>query len=164
MNYEDDIRIDESSLDVEWLEQPRLMMKYTRHAVDMRQVMDLARENLDLCKAELDKEIRNDPESFGLAKITEGAINNTIIAQQEYKTASKQYLDAKYEYEVAQGAVRAFDQRKSALENLVRLHGQQYFAGPSIPRDLNEEVEKRKHQVNKNVGGTLKRRTRTKHS
>ena len=34
MNYEKEILIDESALDVEWLEQPRLMMRYTRHAAE----------------------------------------------------------------------------------------------------------------------------------
>ena len=43
--------------------------------------------------------------------------------------------------------LKAFEQRKDALENLVRLHGQQYFAGPKIPRDLPSEMEKR---TNKN--------------
>ena len=40
----------------------------------------------------------------------------------------------------------AIDQKKSALENLVKLHGQMYFAGPSIPRDLDKEWEKREKE------------------
>ena len=162
MNYEKDILIDETALDVEWLEQPRLMMKYTRYAADTRQEMDLARENLDLVRAELDKKIRNDPDRYDLVKITEGAVTNTIIAQPAYKDAMERFLVTKYEYEVAQGAVRAFDQRKSALENLVRLHGQQYFAGPSVPRDLSKEWEQREKErrINQSIGSKIKRTKR----
>ena len=46
---------------------------------------------------------------------------------------------AQYELEVMGAAVRALDQKKSALENLVRLQGQNYFAGPSVPRTIGAE-------------------------
>ena len=39
MNYEQDIRIDETSLDVEWLDQPSLMMTYARHSAKSRKLM-----------------------------------------------------------------------------------------------------------------------------
>lgn len=162
MNYEKDIIIDETALDIEWLDQPKLMLKYTRHAAQTRQDMDLAKEEVDLVKAELDKEIRDDPEKFDITtKVTEAVVSNTILACDEYKKVIKKYNKAKFEYEVAQGAVRAFDQRKSALENLVRLHGQQYFAGPAIPRDLSDERQKkeREHETNQKIGKTLRRRS-----
>lgn len=159
MNYEKDITIDEAALDVEWLEQPRLMMQYARHAAQMKMDMDYAKEQLDLVQAELDKAIRTDPEKYGLEKITESAVRNTILTQKMYKDSNSAYLDAKFEYDVAMGAVRAFDQRKSALENLVRLHGQQYFAGPSVPRDLSQEKLKkeREHKTNQAVGNRIRR-------
>lgn len=49
------------------------------------------------------------------------------------------YINAKYDVDMCQAACWAFQERKAALENLVKLHGQNYFAGPSIPRDLNKE-------------------------
>jgi hypothetical protein len=70
----------------------------------------------------------------------------------------------KYEAEVLQGAVNAVDHRKDALENLVRLHGLQYFAGPKVPRNLSEEREYREEQQKKVDAGVAKklmiRRTR----
>jgi len=147
MDYEKDIRIDETALDVEWLDQPRLMMQYARHAADTKRDVDLVKEQLDLTRAELDKEIRSNPEDYDISgKITESVISNTIITQPEYKKTAKEYSDAKFEYDVAQAAVRAVDQRKTALENLVKLYGQQYFAGPSVPRNLNKEWEEREMQ------------------
>lgn len=159
INYSEDIRIDESSLDVEWLDQPVKMLEYSRHAAEMRREMDRAKDALDLSKAELDRKIRTRPEKFGLEKVTEGAVVNAIIAHEDYQNALSDYNDARYENEVAQGAVRAFEQRKSALENLVKLFGQQYFAGPTLPRDLsNERLEiERNKRSDAGVAGKMKR-------
>ncbi len=63
-------------------------------------------------------------------------------------------IDAQYEYQMAQGAVQAVEQRKSALENLVKLYGQGYFAGPKTPRDISSEVLK--DQKNKRVNSNVK--------
>ena len=42
--------------------------------------------------------------------------------------------------------------QKTALENLVKLHGQQYFAGPSVPRDLSKEWERHERQKSVDAG------------
>lgn len=158
MDYENEIFIDANSLDVEWLVQPELMLKYGKNEADCERTMDLTKEKLDLVKADLDKNIRESPDSFGITKITETVVSNTILMQDEYKEMYQAYLDAKYEHNVAKAAVRAFVQRKEALENLVKLHGQQYFAGPKVPRDLTaERNKKREMNIKANEKVSLKR-------
>jgi hypothetical protein len=146
LNYERDIHIDSEALDVEFLEQPRLMLKYSKNEAEMQKNLDEAKEALELVKAELDKKIREKPERYQIEKVTETVIANTVIMQEAYKEASTAYVEAKFELNVAKGAVDAFEHRKSALENLVKLHGQQYFAGPKIPRDLTKEWQKKQDQ------------------
>jgi glycine betaine/choline ABC-type transport system substrate-binding protein len=146
INYENEIRIDETALDVEWLEQPRLFMKYARNAAQARKRVDEAKEALDVAKAELDKKIRSNPKKYGVEKITENAISNLIIKQDTYKEAMQEFSDARYEADIAQSAVSAFNQRKEALENLVKLFGMQYFSGPRVPRDLSQEYKKKETQ------------------
>lgn len=160
MNYEKDIRIDETALDVEWLQQPRLMMQYAQYAVEARMKLDQSKESLDIVRAQLDKEVRTDPKSFGIEKITEAVVDNTIIIQDVYKQANEELRQAKYEADMAQNAVRAVEQRKDALENLVKLHGQQYFAGPKVPRDLSYEAKKKAEQaqLNDTVGAAIRRK------
>ena len=157
MDYEKDIVIDENSLDLEWLEQPALMMKYSRHAAKMRREIDEVKQNLDIVKAEVDQKIRKNPGKYKIEKVTEGAISSAILVDNDYQEAYSAYLDAKYEADIAQSAVYAFEQRKSALENLVRLHGQQYFAGPKVPRDLNWEREERRKKVDAGVASKMTR-------
>ena len=146
MNYERDLNIDETALDVEWKDQPILMMKYVRHASQMKKEVEEVKEKLDIVRAGLDKDIRISPEKFNIVKLTESVITSTIITQKNYKDKNEEFLEAKYESDMAQGALRALESKKAALENLVRLHGQQYFAGPSVPRDFSKEVQKKYEQ------------------
>lgn len=151
MNYESDLRIDETALDLEWLEQPSLFMKYARHLANARKILDEEKQSLDVKRAELDRNIRENPDKFGIEKITEGAISSAILTSLEYKTAYQKFLDVKYEVDMASNAIQAFNQRKDALENLVKLYGQQYFAGPKMPRDLHWEREEKQKGANLTV-------------
>lgn len=160
MNFEEDVRIDENALDVEWLEQPSLVIKYARFSADARKIADLAKERLDIRTAELDRDIRAFPENYGLQKITESVVANTIILQPAWKDANEAYIDARFEQTMSQEIFRAITDRKDSLENLVRLHGAQYFAGPSVPRDLTAERQGRYNnkQANGAVGAALNKR------
>jgi hypothetical protein len=160
MNYEDDIRIDPSALDVEWLGQAELMIKYTRNAAQARMELDQAKQALDIIRAGLDKDIRELPKQYGIEKVTDKAVESTIITLTEYQEAFQEYLDTKYEADMAQGSVQAFQQRKDALQELVRLHGQSYFAGPSIPRDLVWEQEAFKKKTNAGIASKLNKSRR----
>lgn len=158
LNYEKDISIDDSALDVEWLQQASLTLKYCQLEADARKAVDDTKAQLDIVEAELDKEIRNNPEKFDLPKITESAIKSAILVNENYINAKDEYSQAQYELNMAQAAVRAIYAKKDALENLVRLHGQQYFAGPSVPRDLSKEWESKQRQKSSNSKVKIKRR------
>jgi len=163
MNYEENTKIDPSQLDIEWLEQSRLTLMYTKHQAQKQKEEDQAKEKLEYVDAELDKEIRSDPEKFEIFKITEGVVRNTILLDKEHQETNAKYLDARFENNTAKGAVRAIDTKKVALENLVKLNGQQYFAGPRSPRDISQEWEKHERQkrADTKVGKSF-RRNRTK--
>lgn len=139
MNYEDDLRIDPNALDIEWLDQPKLYMQYAEEAADASREVDKTKERLEVTRAELDGEIRSKAEDKGEKKPTEGAILMQIQTHPRYQQAISDFNEAKYNQNMMNAAVKAFEQRKVALENLVRLHGSSYFAGPSIPRELTQE-------------------------
>jgi len=139
-DYDDELMIDPSALDVEWLEQPILMQKVCDEASECRSHMESMKEALEKCRAHLDHEIRNDPESFGIEKITEAVIQSNITANHKTESRIKKLNDATREYNFAMNKVRAVDMRKSALENLVKLLGMEYFASPIEPRDLGGEM------------------------
>jgi hypothetical protein len=160
MNYENDITIDPDALDTEWLDQPRLMLKYLQHLARVRRTLDEAKQALDVAKAEADYKIRNFPKDYSIEKITDAVVANAILCEEGYKKAYTEFLEAKFEVDMAQAAVSAFDHRKAALENEVKLFGMGYFAGPKLPRDINAEWEKRsrQEQSNKAVASGMQRR------
>ncbi|MCK9520636.1 MAG: hypothetical protein M0R74_16675 [Dehalococcoidia bacterium] len=161
LNYETDTFIDMTALDIEWLRQPDLMLRYARYMAEAKKGLDEAKERLDVGKARIEMNIRTYPESFNLSKLTEGAIQSTLLLQEEYQKLSKEYIDARYEYDVAAAAVRAIDQKKTALENLVRLLGASYFAGPQVPRDLTSEwLQENQRRGTSNSYVRIKRRER----
>ena len=152
-DYTNDIEISPDSLDTEWLLQPQLMLKYGETVAEARRSVDYAKERSEIKRAELDKDIRTYPEKYGISKITESAIQGTIILDSEYTELNINFIESKYELEVLLAAIRAIEQKKTALENLVKLHGQMYFAGPKIPRDLTKEweLEQRQKSSNKKI-------------
>jgi len=160
MNYEQDIKIDDSCLDIECLEQAALFMKYARNASEKRKELDEEKQSLDITKANLDAAIRKNPENYEIEKVTEGAIQSSILNNKRYQEAYQKYLDTKYETDMAQNAVSAFNQRKDMLEALIKLHGQSYFAGPRVPRDLSKERELKQKEVNSNIATKMTRTRR----
>jgi len=160
LDYERDEKIDPDALDVEWIAQADLTGSYCRHAADIENEVRELKIQLDVVKAELDKAIRERPEDFGVSKITETVVSNTILLQSEFQKAQSQVNKALHELDYAKSGVRSMGTKEKALENLVRLHGQQYFAGPSGPRDLSKEWEKRvkQKQVNEKIGNGMRRK------
>lgn len=152
-DFKDDVFIDPNALDVEWLRQPTLMLKYAQEEAEAAKREDVERERLDAVKAELDKEIRSNPDKFDISKTTESAILSAILLHPSYKEVSEKYIQAKYESKMAKAATRAIEMKKDALENLVKLYGQQYFAGPKAPRDIDKEWERkvREREINKKM-------------
>lgn len=133
-------------LDTEWVKQPKLFFTYASKLAEARKEVEETKAELDVVKAELDKKIRESPESFDIIKLTETALSNTILLQPEYKKVSKKLIDTKYKADIFQAAVTALDHRKSALERLVALQGQNYFATPKAPESHKEqmaEIEKK---------------------
>lgn len=135
-NYQDDLRINPEALDLEWLHQPAKFMYYAEKAANARDRRDRCKERLEVVRAEMDRIVRTNPEAYGIAKVNNDIVAAAVVESKEFQDANKEYLDSRLESELVQAAVTAMEMRKGALENLVRLHGQSYFAGPREPRDL----------------------------
>ena len=140
-NIDRDLRIDESALDIEWLNQPRIFMRYAMAAAEAERVAKRAKEKVKTIRSELIREVAKSPqETTGKAKPTAQDTEAYYRVHEDYIEAKEELTEAEFENSLLWNAVSAFHQRKLCLENLVRLNGQQYFAGPSVPRDLAQEV------------------------
>lgn len=133
--------IDEHRLDSEWVRQPAVYYRYAVKLADARTAYEQAKAARDVTVAELDREIRTHPEVYGVAKITEGVVEKTVLLQPEYQKAIAEVIDAKHQMDMLQAAVDTLEHRKRALENLVSLHGQNYFSTPRAPHGTEEEMD-----------------------
>jgi hypothetical protein len=150
LDFQGDLKIEETALDVECLNQPRLMMKYSEEYASVQAEMADAKEELDVFEAKADAAIRNDPEKYGITKITEAAVKAAILLDEDCAEKRKELRRLKEKVDLISGAVRSVDARKKMLELLVQLYGQQYFAGPKIPRDIHKEARARFEQESSN--------------
>lgn len=150
MNYDKDLEIDGDSLDEEWIKQPRLYMKYARASAEIAAERDHAKEVLDVVQAELDIDIRRNPQKYnlptdknGIPKVTEGAIKSCILLSKEYKLVFDEYTKTKLEADIILAGLRAMEHRKKALEGLVQLYIGEYFSKPRQSKAEGDNISER---------------------
>lgn len=141
LNFEDDLRIDHNALDIEWINQPNLLMKYSEELAYAEKKVSKLHEELKVVRSELIKEANDDPEVvLGAGKKAKDSLVEAYYrAHPRHRRIKTEMIDAEFEKAILYSAVVSLQHRKIALENLVRMHGQQYFAGPQAPRDLNKD-------------------------
>lgn len=153
MNYLNDIRIDESALDIEWLSQAELAVKYGRYWSKCKEELIRAEEDIKVVRAELIALANSDPDKHlgDGVKPTAPNVESFYRNHKRHKAAKERWIKAMTECndaEIVKNEI-AFT-RKAALEALVQLHGQQYFAGPKMPRDIRKEVQNRQSEIKEN--------------
>ncbi len=109
-SFYDDLEFANDDLDKAWQEQPSLYMRYAEKAAKARQTEDELKEQLEVLEAKLAKEMRTDPDKYGLSKVTEGALKEAVIAHEER-------------------------QKLSALENAVSLYLCGFYSQPKDPEE-----------------------------
>lgn len=135
IDYEKMMAIDPDALDRECLWQAANFYKIADAASRARAMMDSAKEALDAVRASVDMEVRRDPAKYGLEKTTEAMVANCVLLDPRHKAANEKYLAAKNEHDLMVVAVRAYDQRKDALEMLITLAKMNYFCTPAVPHE-----------------------------
>lgn len=140
--YEFDPEIDDQRLDWEWTRQPEMVYRTLRELAEAKKAHEEARRKIDVVRAELAAEIRKTPDRYGVVKVTENSVEEAILVQPEYTEIVKAAIEARYEMDLLQAAADALDHKKKALENLVFLHGQNYFAEPQAKPENREVMGK----------------------
>lgn len=120
------------NLDEEWTRHPKRVEKWAALEVEAKSEVLTAKATLDAVEAETLLNLRMTPSEYNLPdKPTELILKAAVLLQKEYKLAQKVYFRAKYKVDLCAAAMTTLEHRKRALENLVTLHGQSYFAKPT---------------------------------
>lgn len=179
INYEKDSHIDINALDIEWLKIPNTEAEYIKEVKNLKDELTqrieehkLAHEKVKTVRSVLLQRVHADPEKYiGKAKATGPEAEAFYRTHKKYKKAKENEINAEM------AVIRAEDDFNTAkdmkdlihftktksIENLVILHGQGYFAGPKVPRDIKRELERYQEKEENNtkrskrIGKGLKR-------
>lgn len=143
--FNDDKKIDPQALDVECLKQAETFYKWAERSVEAKARADRLELKVEVVEAEVYAEIQKAPEEHGFdGRPTVDALKAAVTRHPRLQKAKRAHLRAKRDAALLDKAVRALEVKKASLGDLVVLHGQNYFAGPKVPRDLAAAVTKQK--------------------
>lgn len=144
-DIEADLEIDKYRLDKEWLNQPQLYIKYAMAAAYFNKAAALAEAEVKIVQANLETDAAEDPDAcLGRGvKASNERCKNYALMHPDYEKARHQAAQAKYQADMALSAVFACNQRKDALEQLVRLQGMEFNSAPIARDELSREGETR---------------------
>lgn len=161
LDYERDLHIDKDSLEECLVEQPNLYAKWSNAWAKAVRERDQAKEALNIVKADLDMKIRKSWDLYGFEKKpTDMAITTWIAAHEDYRAANFILIEATHAVNVLEAAKWAFQHRKDALDNLVKLFLSNYYAeSRSVGSEAREMLADMRHDKHLEV---LEKNTRTK--
>lgn len=151
--------IDPNNLDVDWDNQPRLTLHYCKMLAKAWEDLNQAKSELAIKQSVLKRvqarvylEIKKNPAKFKLKSPTINDISNAVIIhpryirkQNECFELERNIVSLNHDVDVLKAAVKAIDDRKSALENRVKLHGQSYWSKPNadgVSKDVIHDIRK----------------------
>lgn len=137
------VDIDLNKLEEEWLRQPTMMQDACRRLAKARKRYSEAKARVDLTHARCSLKIRKTPRKYGITKVTEPVIKETILTLDEYRQAQQEMIDAKFVVDNLESLYNALEHRKRALENEVTLWSQGYFSTPRVRKDASEQVKEK---------------------
>ena len=120
--------VDRRALDEQWEQQPALFLEYAEELAAANALVDEWKDELEKRKAELDPEVRAELSKSG--KVTEAMVASAISQDGHMVTIQTELREAQKRAAFYKAEVQALEHRKAALENLVKLHGQEYFSVP----------------------------------
>lgn len=136
-----DRSIEVKQLDVEAVVLADVIGEWGDEAIESRFRKEALELELERTESMLSLSIRGCPSDFGLGdKTTEASIKAAVKLQPKYIELEKKVADAQKEYWQYEHQMKTLEVKRRMLEYLGDLHGKQYFAGPTIPRDLLNEM------------------------
>lgn len=161
MSFSQDVNIDKNNLDYEWIQQARLFNKYSELYANAMFERDKNKERLSLVKAQIDGDIRKDPESYGFTgKPTEPAIASLIQQDERYTDAQSDYISSVRDMNIIAGTKIAMEHKKSALEALAKLYLSGYWSEARIPGEARKKYETEEETKALNKSSRLRQRKR----
>lgn len=139
--YENWQAADKTKLDTQWEEQSNLYRYWAKKMYSAQKEVDDQKKELERLSARLDREARKKRAGD---KFTEAVIKTDVLLNKEYIEAEDLLSDLQEKVSEIKVELEAIHIRKAALENLVKLYGQEYFSIPIISDSEKERFSEEK--------------------
>jgi regulator of replication initiation timing len=149
-DFRDDLRINKFKLEEECEKQPSNYGYWANLLSEARADKDQAEDKLDLLEAQVELNYRTNPPKR--MKVTEGTIKSMVESNKEIQEQKDLLRSKKSEVYHLETAVKALEQKKSSLDNLVTLFVKGFYSQPDGKRRSKtdeSEVNSRKN-LNRN--------------
>lgn len=144
LDYKSDIAIDQFALDYELIRQASLYQKYSELYANAAYERDRLKEKVEQVKADVALDVRQNFAEWGFTtKPTDAAVKETVAASERVEDAIKQSLESTRRANKMYGIKCSFDNKKSALESMVRLYVSGYFGTPKGGKEVDQVVQEK---------------------
>lgn len=140
MDLYDDLTLDITNLDTNWLEQPQIAFSWNQLFNAAQFTLRQLENKLKTLSAEMYLEIKQIAVEEK-EKTTEALLNNRVSTNKKIMKLQTDIFDAQYIVDILSSAKKAMDDRRRALEGLTELFVTHYF------------VSERDNQALKELGG-----------
>ncbi len=137
------LEIDKFALDIECMRQPMLYMEWSEKLSEALNQRDEAKNDLLVTQARIGQEIRQNPPKFGIDKLTEAALNEALISNENMGVVKSRLSELEYDVNILKGMKEALEQKKSMIEALVKLFISGYWAEPKVKQEGFEKLAQR---------------------
>ena len=140
LDYKNDVKINDAALDLEWLDQAELAVKYGVEWKAAKKKVAILDEKVKVIRSKLVRKAWKDPPKYlGQPKGSIQTVEAFYRTHKKHIEAKVALFDAEEELDLISIAKSEICYtRKTALENMVKLYAADYFAGPNVPRDLSK--------------------------
>ena len=160
-NFTEDIKVDKFNLDEECVNQSERFCYWAEEYSESVSERDELKNKTEILRAQLDKKIRTNPESYGLEKVTESAISNLIFLDKGYQKLLEEYRESVKSVNILLVAKEAFNHRKSMIEILAKLLLAGYYSVPDT-KDREELSSERRETAKTEVLNNLNKKRKRK--
>lgn len=145
--------VDKHRLDEELEVQADMVADFGEEAAYVGYLLNVKENERKVLAAKLDLDIRSDPKSYGIDKLTETAIKNEVVLNANYQQLTKEINELMYRADLARYNMTALDHRKRELEKLCDLDARGYYSKPTVPRMTDARDRRRERVVSRKGKG-----------
>lgn len=125
---------------------------YEDAETELKLIRAETKNELELKRADLDTDIRQNPDKYDLDKVTDKSVESCIVRHEEYQElfksnlqrlheAEKEVVRTKHRKEVLAVAIESFRHRKSMIEGEMEGFVSQYWSRPSVSKETHDRAE-----------------------